>query len=416
MQTYALATLGCKVNQYEGETLKGQLAQLKAVAFGQPADLYIINTCSVTADAEAKARQLIGRAKRGAPDALIVLTGCWREAETENLKALGVDLFFNNAEKLDLAKRLPLKQDLEPVSVRTKAPSRTRLVVKVQDGCDESCAYCAIPGFRGRLVSRPKAEIVREIDNAVTSGTNEVVLTGIHMGKYGFDLSGRLSLTELIANILSKTSLKRLRLSSIEPQEITDELIDLMAGTPRLARHLHIPLQSGSDAILESMNRRYRRADYLELISKVRGHLPQIGLTTDVMVGFPGETDSNFDETLSLIEAAALNRLHIFKYSPRPETPAATFKNQIDPGTKKMRASRVHELGQKLAEDFTGGFVGRKVWVLVERQKNARQSGLTSEYVRVIFDETNNCVGDLVEAVGIRREEEVLMVRSHLGG
>ncbi|HEB12322.1 MAG TPA: radical SAM protein, partial [Actinobacteria bacterium] len=265
MQTYAIATLGCKVNQYEGETLKGQLSQLVPVAFGQPADLYIINTCSVTAEAEAKARQLIGRARRGAPGALVVLTGCWRDVETENLKTLGVDLFFNNSEKQDLLKRLPLKLDTRPAGSTAKASSRTRLVVKVQDGCDESCAYCAIPGFRDRLISRPKAEIVREIDRGVDAGANEVVLTGIHLGKYGVDLSGDPSLTEVINGILDKTSLKRLRLSSIEPQEITDELIGLMASTTRLARHLHIPLQSGSDTILRSMNRRYRSADYLEL-------------------------------------------------------------------------------------------------------------------------------------------------------
>ena len=415
MRTYALVTLGCKVNQYEGETLKGQLSSLEFVAFGQPADLYIINTCSVTAEAEAKARQLINRAKRGAPGALVVLTGCWREAETENFKELGVDLFFSNSEKQDLLRHLPLKQDLEPVEVKTKPPSRTRFVVKVQDGCDESCAYCAIPGFRGTLISRSEAEIVSEIDRGVAAGANEVVLTGIHLGKYGVDLGGDLSLTELIAVILNKTSLKRLRLSSIEPLEITGELIDLMANTPRIARHLHIPLQSGSDRILKSMNRRYRRADYLELIAKVRGRLPEIGLTTDVMVGFPGETDIDFDNTLSLIKAAALNRLHIFKYSARPETPAATFKNQIGPATKKKRAARVRELGQQMAEEFTSGFVGKRVRVLVERQGHDRRSGLTSEYVRVIFDEANNPVGSLVEAVGIGTEKETLLVRSDFG-
>ncbi|MDP1808222.1 MAG: tRNA (N(6)-L-threonylcarbamoyladenosine(37)-C(2))-methylthiotransferase MtaB [Actinomycetota bacterium] len=417
MKTYALATLGCKVNQYEGDQIKAQLAGLTNVPFGQAADLYIVNTCSVTAEAEAKARQLINRARRAGPGALIVLTGCWPGEQTKRFKSLGVDMFFDNASKADLVKSLLVngsggRGDANP---RLKT-SRTRAFLKVQDGCDRFCSYCSIPLFRGKPASRPIGDVVAEVTALVKVGVPEIVLTGIHLGKYGVDLAGgRNLLVDLMKAILSRTTLARLRLSSIEPREVTDGLIDLMAGEAGIARHLHIPLQSGSDKILSSMNRDYTAGEFLSLVNKLRRRLPDIGLTTDVIAGFPGESDDDFLSTAATIKEAAFSRLHVFKYSARPGTAAATFPGQISPAVKKARAVALKELGAVLAADFAAGFVGRPVSVLVERQSRGQRSGLTSQYVRVKFEQAPKKSDNPIHAVGIKTETDVLIVRKSNG-
>lgn len=417
MKTYALATLGCKVNQYEGGRIKAELTGLAGVPFGEAADLYIINTCSVTAEAEAKARQLVNRARRAAPDALVVLTGCWPEVQTENFRALGVDLFFDNAAKADLVKSLPLTGATPRKEARPALnSSRTRAFLKVQDGCDQFCSYCSIPLFRGQPASRTIGDVVTETNALVEAGVPEIVLTGIHLGKYGVDLDGgRNNLVDLIRAILTAADPARLRLSSIEPREISDELIDLMVDDRRLARHLHVPLQSGSDRILSAMNRDYTAREFLALSDKLRRRLPDIGLTTDVIAGFPGESDDDFLATVATIEEAAFSRLHGFKYSPRPGTPAATFPGQIAPPVKKERAVALKELGARLAAGFAARFIGRPVSVLVERRYRGQRSGLTGEYVRVRFEQAPTGPDNPVRAVGIKTEGDVLIVRESNG-
>ncbi len=407
MKTYALTTLGCKVNQYEGDEIRAQLGDIEQVPFSQPADLYIINTCSVTAEAEAKARQLIGRAKRAAKDATIILTGCWRAEEESSLRGLGVSLFFTNAEKNQIGNQLPII----PRLTVDKKWSRARLFLKVQDGCDEHCSYCAIPGFRGELKSREQTEVIDEINESIAAGVHEVVLTGIHLGKYGVDRGGKPRLVELIERILSQTKLTRLRLSSIEPQEISDTLIDLMAADSRLARHLHIPMQSGNDKILALMRRAFTVKDHLALFARIRSRIPEIGLSTDIIVGFPGETDDDFDDTVSVVKAAQFSRVHVFKFSARPNTTALKLPDQVNPQIRKTRSATLRGLVEKLGADFTASFVGKEVFVLIERQKNGRQVGLTSEYIRVEFKQAHDTGGDIVKALGVGVEKQILLVK-----
>lgn len=416
MKTYALVTLGCKVNQYEGDRLKAQLTGLTNVPFGRAADLFIINTCSVTAEAEAKARQLVNRAKRTAPDALVVLTGCWPKAQTDNFRSLGVDLFFDNTAKADLVKSLPLRGAIRsPATANIAVTIRTRAFVKVQDGCDQFCSYCSIPLFRGRLASRPSDAVIGEIAAIVNAGVPEVVLTGIHLGKYGVDIGDGSDLVGLINAILKATALPRLRLSSIEPLEVTDELIGLLAVEARLAKHLHIPLQSGSDSILAAMNRNYSAGAYLSLVKKLRKDLPDIGLTTDIIVGFPGESEADFQATSATIKEAAFSRLHIFKYSARPDTAAASLPDRISPAAKKERAARLKEIGSALSADFAARFIGRHISVVVERSQRGRQNGLTSQYVRAKFEQAPDIADNPLDAVGIKTESDILIARENNG-
>jgi threonylcarbamoyladenosine tRNA methylthiotransferase MtaB len=410
MKTFALTTLGCKVNQYEGESLRKQLSGYRPVAFGEPADIYIINTCGVTGEAESKARQLIRRARRTAPEALVVLTGCFPEAHVPQLKELGVDWFVGNEDKAGLAERL-LATGGGASGHECKAEHpRTRIFIKAQDGCDEACSYCAIPMFRNRLLSRPVREIVEEIRGAAAGGAAEAVLTGIHLGKYGVDLAGKPPLTKLVSNILASTGLRRLRLSSIEPQEITTELIDIMEDEPRVARHLHIPLQSGSDRVLSAMNRRYTAREFLRLIQVLRRRLPDLGLTTDVMVGFPGETDDDFLETMKVAEAAGFSRLHIFKFSPREGTAAASMGDRVAPEIVAERAAALKALGQQLGARFAAKFVGRPVSVVIEAEKDGKRFGLTGEYLRVKFDQAAFPTGSLVEVRAHAVDGDALLV------
>jgi threonylcarbamoyladenosine tRNA methylthiotransferase MtaB len=414
MRTYALATLGCKVNQYESESIRRQLTGYRQVGFDESADLYIINSCGVTAEAESKARQLIRRARKTGPGARLVFTGCYRPEETERLRHLGVDVFVAAADKERLAELLdgvggPKNKNAAAVI----KPTRTRAFIKVQDGCDQRCSYCAIPDFRGRPRSRDMDEVVAEIRTLAEKGVPEVVLTGIHLGKYGVDINLDLNLSVLVAKILKETRLPRLRLSSIEPPEITGPLIALMAREDRLANHLHLPLQSGSDEILRAMNRPYTVKDVLGVISRAREAVPLLGVTTDIMVGFPGESDLDFAATLKVVAEARFSRLHVFKFSPRPGTPAADMSGQVPARIKSERAAIVRSAGRAEAERFAGLFPDRIVSVLTEPVKEGEQTGLTGEYVWVKFNQPIGGAGRIVSARIEKTEGELLVGSAH---
>jgi len=400
MNTFALATLGCKVNQYDGDDIRQRLRGYRQVDFSEAADLYIVNTCGVTAEAEAKARQLLRRAKRTKPNAFLVLTGCYRPEDQERLRALGVDLFVSNTQKARLPELLEherfgtgvgnsARDETAVPDMRTarSGQERTRAFVKVQDGCDQRCSYCAIPDFRGTPTSRTIDKVIDEVRGLSVAGVPEAVLTGIHLGNYGLDLEGTPDLALLTAVLLRETGIPRLRLSSLEPQEVTDDLIELMSAEKRLARHFHLPLQSGSDRILERMNRPYDSAGFRETVSRVKRMIPDIGLTTDVMVGFPGESNTDFEETLELIESCGFSRLHVFKFSPRPWTPAAAMPETVAETERSSRAARTRELGGRLGAKFGASFVGKRVEVVVEPPKAGAQTGLTGEYLRVEFNQ-----------------------------
>lgn len=397
MKTFALATLGCKANQYDGTDIKRQLSDYREVDFGAPANLYIINACGVTNEAEAKARALISRARRAAPQSRLVLTGCYRPAEAERLASLGVDLFVPNTDKQRLRALLADSAPTPPTpTVGTNGkPKRVRAFVKVQDGCSQRCSYCAIPDFRGPSVSRRLEEVVSEVESLAQAGVPEVVLTGIHLGHYGLDLPGETGLVRLVSALLDDTTIPRLRLSSLEPNEVSNELIRLLVDEPRIARHLHLPLQSGSDRILKSMNRPYDTPTFLKQVESLRAALPVIAITTDIMVGFPGETEADFADTLALAEAAQFSRLHVFKFSPRPGTPAADFTNTVPEPDKTARSARLRELSRRLQSDFAADFVGSTVETIIEPPSDGVQTGLTGEYLRVKFNRVVGSAGTI---------------------
>ncbi len=411
MKTFAIATLGCKVNQYDGDDVRRQLKGYGEVDFSDRADLYIVNTCGVTAEAEAKARQLLRRAKRNNPGAFLVLTGCFRPEDRDQLRSLGVDLFVPNAQKARRAELLDDEHAREGADETLGSTKRTRVFIKVQDGCDQHCSYCAIPSFRGALSSRPLDEVVEEVRALGAAGVPEVVLTGIHLGKYGVDLDEPADLAGLVAALLQKTTVPRFRLSSLEPQEVTGDLIELMASERRLAPHLHLPLQSGNDRILAQMNRPYDSAGFKATVSRIDQAVPGIGLTTDVMVGFPGETEAEFVETLTLLESGGLSRLHVFKFSARPGTPAATMPGAVSEAVKSARASRARELGQILLRDYCAGFVDRIVETVPEPPRDGAQTGLTGEYLRVKFNQALAPIGRICQVRVEKSEDGFLLGR-----
>ena len=398
----AYITLGCKVNQYETEKIRELLeaAGFSTVPAGATADIYVINTCSVTSVADGKSRAAIRKAIRTSPDAYIVVAGCYAELEPEQISAIeGVDMVVSNSEKDEIAERLIARfgstSDFGQLRVRPRM--RTRAVVKVQDGCEQFCAYCVIPYARSGKRSRPLADVIAELEELAEFGYKEVVLTGIRLGSYE---CGNVHIPELVRAAAGVDGIERVRLSSIEPWEVDDALLDAMQ-LPYVCRHLHIPLQSGDDAVLRAMNRPYNSAEYLRIIDSVRSRIPGIGITTDVIVGFPGETDECFANTCAAVKGAEFSRLHVFRYSPRERTAAASMPNQVDAEKKKERAEKLAHMGKMGIITFAQSMVGRTLDVLVEREDKSSKlfTGFADNYVDVAFSGGSRLKG---EVAGVR--------------
>ncbi len=355
------------------------------------ADTIILNTCTVTHIAARKSGQFVRRLHRANTDAQIVLTGCFAEMSPDEAAALpGVRAVVGNADKERLLERLGLcPSGAGEGSVRhlPALPSlRTRAFVKIQDGCDNECTYCIVRIARGRQRSRDKDEIIAEIHERVSAGYQEVVLTGVHIGAYGRDhnQTAEIDLWDLVDAILRETSIPRLRLSSIEPWDIAPQYLALWQNE-RLCRHLHLPLQSGSDTALARMKRRYTVREFAEIVEAARRAVPDMAITTDVIVGFPGETESEFEETLRFVGAMQFSRVHIFPFSARTGTEAATYPGQVSPQVKQVRAQRLAEIARAGERAFWQRFVGQTVKVLWESKREAHVwSGLTDHYVRVM--------------------------------
>lgn len=418
-KTVALTTLGCKVNQYESAALATMFWQrgYTVVDFTEPADIYVINTCTVTHLGDRKSRQLIRRATRNNPDALVVVTGCYAQTSPGELLAIpGVNLVVGTQDKsriVDLVEEFesrgggPLAfvrdvfEDREFEEMPVPAlPSRVRAFLKIQEGCNNYCAYCIIPYARGPLKSRDPEKVLSEAGRLIAEGFKELVLTGIHTGAYGQDRPEGIRLADLLERLVEIPGLLRLRLSSVEPMDVTDKLVEIMATRPNVCRHLHIPLQSGDDAVLARMRRHYTTAEFCRLVEKIRGRIPGIAITTDVIVGFPGETDAQFENTIHFVREMGFARLHVFKYSPRRGTAAASFPNQVSAPVKESRSRRLIALGEELARSFASRHIGENVSVLVEGPSPAGErlfEGLTDNYLRVIFLARGNPVGELVQ-------------------
>jgi len=438
--TFAVATLGCKVNQADSEAISEQMSAAGFVQrnFEESADIYIVNTCTVTHLGDRSSRQMISQARRRQPDALLVVTGCYAEMNPKGVAALpGVDLVVGNSGKDTLTEAIKERWTVNDAALTATLPfpaatehpalpvlpldaqhigsdsalfsvtedepqpdnpaplspftpdtthnalhSRTRVQMKVQDGCDNRCTYCIVPYVRGQSRSRGIASIVDHVQRKVRAGYQEVVLTGIHLGDYHPDDDEERDLGDLIAALLHETEMPRIRVSSLEPEDFRLSWLELWQN-PRMCRHLHLPMQSGSDAILRRMARRYNSARYRTIIMTAKQLVPGIAISTDIITGFPGETDEDFEQTYQLASELRFAKAHVFRFSPRQGTAAARMKGQIKDEVKKARSERLLALNAEHARCFREQFLGETLPVLIEGQKHGCWEGLTDNYLRV---------------------------------
>jgi threonylcarbamoyladenosine tRNA methylthiotransferase MtaB len=437
----AFHTFGCKLNQCETAGIRAQFTApgYAVVPFDEPADIYVINTCSVTGRADAQARQLVRRTIRDRSGSRVVVAGCYAQRAPRELAAIpGVALVAGNAEKdrlREIIEGLSVAVAAAPAIVTVSdlrktrrsfelAPvefgERTRAFLRVQDGCDAACSFCIIPHLRGRSTSLPIEPAVARVAGLVERGYREIVLTGIHLGMFGRDRDGETSLAGLVKRIDELPGDFRIRLSSIEPQEIDPPLIERLASGGRLVPHLHVPLQSGCDRVLARMNRTYTSGDYRSVVERIDRQSPSIGLGADVIVGFPGETDTDFAETVAFIEELPFTYLHVFPWSPRPGTRAASLPGRVAGPVMDERSRRLRDLSDRKRRKFQAGMIGREMTVLVEEPAGeSAWEGWSERYVRVAFhhdgggDLTNRFVavtgmgveGDVVVAGPARRTD-----------
>lgn len=426
-----IITLGCKVNQCDADEMARALAAAGyEVAARGGADAYVVNTCTVTATADAKARKLIRKLAREGGGAPVVVTGCWAQRDAEAVAAVqGVSAVVGNEGKGRIAEVVEELVGASALKCRSNAkeggcaashrrdacatggsggwraclacprhiggPCRTRVFVKVQDGCDHRCAYCAVPKARGAPVSRPMVETLDELRRIADEGAQEVVLCGIRLGAYGRERGAGETLARLLSEVRA-LPIPRVRLSSIEPMDLDDELVAEMADHPRLCHHLHLPLQSGDDAVLAEMGRGYTSGEYRRLVERVREVWPQVALTTDVIVGFPGETAEQFERTVGFVREMGFTRLHVFPFSPRPGTAAAERRDRVPEEVRRAGAAELIGVGEELAERAAQAWVGRETQVLFEQQKRGRLTGLTEQYLRVWCEGPREWVGRIV--------------------
>ena len=398
-------TLGCKVNQFETETMEGlfRARGYDVVPFEERADVYVINTCSVTHLSDRKSRQLIRRAVRTNPAACVAVTGCYAQVAPEEIRALdGVRVVIGTKERARIVDYVEasLRADTGVAGTITDImqarvfediplhalPHRTRAFLKIEDGCQNFCTFCIIPYARGPVKSRELSAVAREMRLLVDAGFHEVVLTGIHLGAYGIDLAERPTLADACRTALAEEGLRRLRLGSLESVELSADLLELMRTEPRFAAHLHLPLQAGSDAVLRAMNRHYTTAQFAQLVMEVRAAVPGVAISTDIIVGFPGETEADFAEGMDFVRRMGFARMHVFPYSARRGTPAARRTDQVPPMVRKERAARMQALAEELAEGYHRSMLGSVAEVLFETQEDGVTDGLTETYVRVYTD------------------------------
>jgi len=393
----AIETLGCKLNQAESETLARQLAAAgcQIVGVNEKTDAFILNTCTVTHIADRKCRQSLRAARRNNPNALIVATGCYANCSESELWGIpDIDLILKNKDKDSLSQIVAQRLGASSPAGMTETGLRTRAFIKAQDGCNRRCAYCIVPMVRGREKSLPSDVVMAEIQARVADDYKEVVLTGTEVGSYSSD---GLNIKGLLRRILAETKIERLRVSSLQPYEITPELLALWKNS-RLCPHFHISLQSGADVVLNHMKRGYSTSEFEKALKKIRETLPEAATTTDVIVGFPGETDAEFQQTVDFCRRVGFARIHVFAFSPRPGTAAADMTGQVDARIKKERSAKMLALAKESAAEFRCAFLGRTLTVLWEQKSNAGVwSGYTSNYIRIYTRSERNLTNVLTE-------------------
>ncbi len=380
--TVAVVTLGCKTNQFESAAMSEQLkgAGYRPVDFEAGAELVIVNTCTVTAATDSQSRNLIRRARRMNPQARVVVTGCYAQVDPEALAQLpGVALVIGNEEKQDFLQRLTSVEqsgqqvqvsDIRSVGEASSLPlssfsQRSRAFVQIQNGCDAFCSYCIIPYARGRSRSVALADVVSQVEKLSQAGYPEIVLTGIHIGNYGQDLQPRLDLLTLLQQIEKSSFSGRLRLGSIEPTELPDRLLDYVAAADWICPHYHIPLQAGDDEILQRMNRHYTTAYFQELLESIRQRQPDAAIGLDIITGFPGESDAQFERSCDFLGQLPFSHLHVFPFSRRPGTPAAEITGQLPGDIIKQRAARLRQIGERKYVDYCHRFIGKELEVVI---------------------------------------------------
>lgn len=401
-RTVSIATLGCKTNQFESAAMEERLreAGYNMVSFEDGADLVVVNTCSVTSATDAQSRNLIRRARRLNLDCRVIVTGCYAQVDPSALRAIpGVAVVLGNDEKQDLLRYLREETEEQVVAVSdirrsrdavplslTTFTERSRAFVQIQNGCDAFCSYCIIPYARGSSRSLEPDQVVARVAMLGGKGFPEVVLTGIHIGGFGKDLEPPTTLTDLLRRLEQETEVPRIRLGSVEPTEIPQELIDLMANSDRLCPHLHIPLQSGDNQVLKRMNRHYTADFFLDLVQNIHQRLPEAAIGLDLIAGFPGESDREFENTCRLVESLPVSHLHVFPFSRRPGTPANVMKDQLPGDVVKERAAILRGIGEEKNRRFAERFIGRVLEVVVEGgEREGWCRGLARNYLTVLF-------------------------------
>ena len=413
-KTVAFLTLGCKVNTYETEAVEELLKNsgYNIGRFEEYADVYIVNTCTVTAMSDKKSRQMIRRTRKLNPSAVVVVMGCYSQKApheileieevnlvlgTSNRKAiLGEIENITSQDKRIIVEDIMKIRDFEELEI-SEVRDRARALVKIQDGCDRFCSYCIIPFTRGPVRSRKLENIKEEVGRIIKNGYKEVVLTGIHVASYGKD-SGDMSLIDVIESIAEIEGLERIRTSSVEPLIITEEFVQRLGAVDKFCPHFHLSLQSGSDSVLSRMNRRYTSQEYREAVNTIRRTFPYAAITTDVIVGFPEETDQEFEQTYEFLKELKLYETHIFKYSPRNGTKAAEMPDQVDPSVKNSRSECLIKLNEKNKKDFEDLHVGQIVDILIETHENGYATGHTKNYIKVGIKTLENLSNQIIKS------------------
>ena len=414
MKTVAFCTLGCKVNQYETNAMMQKMieAGYKVVDFETKADIYIINTCTVTNMADKKSRQMLRRVKEINPEAILVAVGCYAQVAKEKLEQIPeIDLILGINEKNDIVKYVEQASKntyVSDVLHQTEFldfgdvtyTEKTRAVIKVQDGCNQFCSYCIIPYARGRIRSRKPESVIKEITDVAKEGIKEVVITGIHIASYGKDFNTEYRLIDLLEEIQKVDGIQRIRLGSLEPTLITEEFVTRLKKLSKICDHFHLSLQSGCDETLKRMNRKYTTDQFRHVVELLRNAYPEVHLTTDVIVGFPGETEEEFNKTYEFLKEIKFYKMHVFKYSPRRGTVAAKMPNQIDGNIKEERSNKLIELSDENEKEYNQKYIGKEVEVLLEEREGEYLKGHTTNYM-VVKMKTNENLENTIQKVTV---------------
>lgn len=415
----AFSTLGCRVNQYESEAMAEKFIRegYEVVDFSEIADVYVINTCTVTNMGDKKSRQIISKARRLNNNAIIAVVGCYSQMAPKEVSEIeGVDVVLGTRNKGDVVYYVNKARDEEKVQVHVEGvlknkkfedlnieeyQDKTRAFLKIQDGCNRFCTYCAIPYARGSVCSKEPRKVIDEVKKLASHGFKEVILSGIHTASYGLDLDGNITLIDLIEDIEKIHGIERVRIGSIEPAFFTNEVIEKIKGFKKLCPHFHLSLQSGCNTVLKRMNRRYTAEEYEHIVNVLRDNIKDVSISTDVIVGFPGETEEEFNETYEFLKRVKLTKTHIFKYSPRKGTRAAEMKGQLDGKVKEERSKALIALNDINEENFIKKYINKNVKVLLEQKVKGKENifeGYTENYIKVEVEKPENIKsGDIIE-------------------